>query len=383
MSLDAIIELSHEFGSNPDWVLGGGGNTSYKEDGKLYIKASGVALGDIDADGFVRMDADRLDRIWDKVYPSNPEDREAQVLADLMAARSTGEEHKRPSVETLMHALFPQTFIVHSHPALANAVTCAAEGRAYGEKIFGEEMMWIESVNPGFILAHRMREETEAYREKHGRYPEIVLMENHGLVICATTAEEIRRKHEEVRQKLLDWTETAPAFKPVQSDKVVVHTYLEAVRAATHEKDVVFSASDTVLEFLSDREHFAPLEIAYTPDHMIYSGERPLYIEKAASSASSETDASVSERLTEEVSEYRRKFNADPKIVAVSGLGFFAAEMNEKMTDLAKKFFLDEMKIAKYAEPFGGIKPLPEAQRNFIANWEVERYRRKVSESNG
>ncbi len=381
MSLDAIIELSREFGSNPDWVLGGGGNTSYKEDDKLYVKASGVALGDIDADGFVRMDMTRLNRIWEKVYPSNPEDREAQVLADLMAARSTGEEHKRPSVETLMHALFPQTFIVHSHPAVANAVTCAVEGPSYGEKIFGDEMMWIESVNPGFILAHRIREETEAYREKHGRYPEIVLMENHGLVVCAETPGEIRRKHKEIRRKLLEWTGTAAAFRPADSDEKMVSRYLDAVREATHEKDVVFNVSDTVLEFCADREHFAPLEIAYTPDHMIYSGEGPLFIE--ASAVPADRDSSVTEYLTEEVSEYRRKFNADPKIIAVSGLGFFAAEMNEKMTALAENFFLDEMKIAKYAEPFGGVKPLPEAQRLFIANWEVERYRRKVSESNG
>jgi rhamnose utilization protein RhaD (predicted bifunctional aldolase and dehydrogenase) len=45
MNLDPIVQLSRNFGSNPDYVLAGGGNTSQKEGDFIAIKASGVQLG--------------------------------------------------------------------------------------------------------------------------------------------------------------------------------------------------------------------------------------------------------------------------------------------------------------------------------------------------
>ena len=53
MPLTDIIALSNFYGSDPDYVLAGGGNTSVKENGVLYVKASGTRLGDITAEGFV------------------------------------------------------------------------------------------------------------------------------------------------------------------------------------------------------------------------------------------------------------------------------------------------------------------------------------------
>ena len=40
MLLDEIIVLSHKYGNDPEMVLAGGGNTSVKENGVLYVKAS-------------------------------------------------------------------------------------------------------------------------------------------------------------------------------------------------------------------------------------------------------------------------------------------------------------------------------------------------------
>ena len=86
-NLTALIALSRLYGADPDWVLAGGGNTSYKEKGQLYVKASGTALGTVDESGFCSMDRTRLDAMWDASYPVDTEAREAAALADLMAAR--------------------------------------------------------------------------------------------------------------------------------------------------------------------------------------------------------------------------------------------------------------------------------------------------------
>ena len=106
--LETLVNFSHKYGADRSLVLAGGGNTSYKTDDVLYIKGSGTSLADICECGFVKMSRTALSDIWSKKYADTSAEREAEVLADLMAARLPGEESKRPSVETLLHDLFPQ-----------------------------------------------------------------------------------------------------------------------------------------------------------------------------------------------------------------------------------------------------------------------------------
>ena len=54
--LDELVELSNRYGSDPSFVLAGGGNTSFKTADELWVKGSGTALSSITNDGFVRMD---------------------------------------------------------------------------------------------------------------------------------------------------------------------------------------------------------------------------------------------------------------------------------------------------------------------------------------
>jgi O-antigen ligase len=63
MALDKIVAISNEYGSNPDYVLAGGGNTSYKDEEFLYIKGSGTTLATITADGFVKMNRKKLSKL--------------------------------------------------------------------------------------------------------------------------------------------------------------------------------------------------------------------------------------------------------------------------------------------------------------------------------
>ncbi|NQU88449.1 MAG: class II aldolase, partial [Mariniphaga sp.] len=42
-----LVEISQFYGQKKDFVIAGGGNTSYKDENHLYIKASGINLGNI------------------------------------------------------------------------------------------------------------------------------------------------------------------------------------------------------------------------------------------------------------------------------------------------------------------------------------------------
>ena len=171
--------------------LAGGGNTSAKLDDILYVKVSGTALFPIKAEGFVKMDRAKLNGILQKQYPEDDSEREAAALADLMAARMPDEQDKRPSVETLLHNLFPQTFVLHLHPALVNGLTCAVDGEKKARELFGGEVVWVGLCKPGCVLAKICAKAAEAYEKEHGRPVTTMLLQNHGVFIAGNTPEEL------------------------------------------------------------------------------------------------------------------------------------------------------------------------------------------------
>ena len=60
-------------------------------------------------------------------------------------------------------------------------------------------------------------------------------------------------------------------------------------------------------------------------------------------------------------------------------IGVFALGDGENSSHIAMLFFLDALKVAVYAESFGGYKFMDKGQIDFIKNWEVEKFRSKVS----
>ena len=177
--MQKLVEFSQRYGSNPELVLAGGGNTSMKENGVLYVKGSGCSLSTIRSVDFVAMNLDKLLAICGKQYPTEDKEREALFLADVSAAKLPGEERKRPSVEALLHALFPQRYVLHLHPALINGLTCGADGRRIAAELF-PEAIWVNACRPGYTLAKRLS-------DKIGPGTDTVLLQNHGVFFAADT----------------------------------------------------------------------------------------------------------------------------------------------------------------------------------------------------
>lgn len=131
MDLSTLVKMSNTYGSNPAYVLAGGGNTSVKDDTTLYVKGSGTQLATIKAEEFVKMDRARLNEIMKTEYPADDVKRESAYLADVMAAVTDDDKTKRPSVEALLHNLFAYTYVLHVHPTLVNGLTCGRVRRHF------------------------------------------------------------------------------------------------------------------------------------------------------------------------------------------------------------------------------------------------------------
>jgi rhamnose utilization protein RhaD (predicted bifunctional aldolase and dehydrogenase) len=381
MGIEELTELSRYYGANPEYVIAGGGNTSFKDEATLYVKGSGASLAEMTPDSFVRMDRRALSRIWGKSYPPDPEERESAVLADMMAARKGGEQ-KRPSVETLLHDILPFAYVVHTHPALVNGLTCSMRGEEAAAELFGSEALWIPSTNPGYILSLAVKNAMEGAAQK-GRPAEFILLQNHGVFVGADSVEGIKEKYAHIMERLESKIQRRPDFSGELSSwedsGEIAGLLAELAGTSAEEKEprrVVFRRNNEIAALVRDRPAFRPVSSAFTPDHIVYSGSDPLFAEAGTGTIqASLSEASLREAWKTHVERTRRI----PKIAAIRGLGVFGIGPSEKAATLALELFMDTIKVAVYAQAFGGERFMPREQIDFINNWEVERYRSKVS----
>ncbi len=352
VDLAKLVEMSNKHGKNPDLVLAGGGNTSYKKGGVLYVKCSGTSLGTITAEGFVAMDIAKLTALMEKDYPAEDAAREAAFLKDVMDARCDEDLSKRPSVEALLHSLFPQTFVLHIHPALINGLTCSKGAEELAKEILGSQMIWIPICRPGYTLGKLCNEAMKVYRKEHGQEVQVVLLQNHGIFIAAETAEEIDRILADVIDKLEAYVRTEG------KDELTAKLHAVTGRAAE------FLPIREAVHFVSSKEKAQALLKPFTPDHIVYCGAFPLFVGQ-------------DEDLETALNAFKEKEGDYPKIVLMQNVGAFALCQSEKEIKNAELLLTDAMKVAYYAEKFGGILPMTDELTYFITHWEAESYRKK------
>ena len=363
--LDLLAAMSNKFGSNAEYVLAGGGNTSYKNESTLYIKGSGTALSVIKADEFVKMDRANLAKMWDKKYSENETQRETEVLFDMMDARVKGETG-RPSVETLLHDLFTQKYVLHVHPAVVNGLTCSAEGEKAMKRLF-PGAVWIEICKPGYVLACECKKKIDLYTAQNNRFPNLLFLQNHGVFFAADTVEEIDIMVENVMSTLKSITGGEPDF----NDSEVGFNVQKAVSISPALRMMYGGGKPAVVKFKTGKDilNYDPYTKSFSPDHIVYYKAEILIVPY-------DTDADNLKILFDKfVSEKGYK----PKIVYVKEFGFFSCGTTLKEAVTAETVFLDAVKIYIYAKSFGGCATMPDDLIDFIVNWEVENYRTKVS----
>ncbi|MFR3310536.1 MAG: SDR family NAD(P)-dependent oxidoreductase, partial [Christensenellales bacterium] len=371
--LTALADMSNLYGSNPEFVLAGGGNTSYKNEDWLFVKGSGTALATIKPGEFVKMDRHALGAMWDKDYPAGEAEREAAVLADMMAARAPG-ENRRPSVETLLHELFAQRYVLHVHPAAINGITCAKGGAEAVARMFDPaRTVWIPICKPGYILALNCRDAIKAkMAENGGIFPDILFLENHGIFVASDTTDGCGELLTSVYEKIHSYAEEkgcVPDVEPITDFNVDL-----AVRTApilrmlysdgTGEAVVRFACNRALLEYDTSTK-------SLSPDHIVYTKTSQLVLNTV-------TDLAT---VRAEYLCFRAEHGYAPRVVIVPGLGMFACGKDAKQAETVLEVFTDAVKICVYAKLFGGVKPMTDEMIDFIANWEVESYRSKVADA--
>jgi rhamnose utilization protein RhaD (predicted bifunctional aldolase and dehydrogenase) len=194
----SLLRLSARIGSDPLLVHASSGNTSLKLNGTLWIKASGKWLANAEQEEIL--------------VPVNLADCQ-DCLEDgrpLPACRGSSRAScLRPSIETFMHAVLPQRYVVHVHcvHTLAWAVRADAHLQL-AERLSGLQWQWIPYVASGLPLAR-------AIQLASSKRPnaDIFVLGNHGLVVCGDDCDSVDSLLADVRRRLACQPRAVPTPK--------------------------------------------------------------------------------------------------------------------------------------------------------------------------
>lgn len=170
INLKDFINISNDIGNKPEYIQSGGGNTSYKENGILYVKASGTLLKNMSINsGIAEIDLDKLNK-----YLRTP-DNDANFFASTIQSYCLN--NQKPSIETGLHAIIPNKYVIHSHSVYANVVMCAVDATKILDDIFGKDYVFVPYAAPGVEL---IRQYLDVYNRNSDC--KVIFLQNHGVV---------------------------------------------------------------------------------------------------------------------------------------------------------------------------------------------------------
>lgn len=180
-----FIKLSRALGRRVDFVQGAGGNVSVKIGDKMFIKASGWRLADIShKNGLAIVDYKKIARSKNFNFSDYPA--------------------TRPSMEAGFHS-FLRKYVVHTHSIYSNLVACAVNGEKIWQEICCDNKwraVWIDYQNPGEFLAAAIKKELRKFKRQFKITPEIILLQNHGLIIHGDNLERVFNLHNVIQEEI-------------------------------------------------------------------------------------------------------------------------------------------------------------------------------------
>ena len=374
------VYSSRLLGRDPSLVLHGGGNTSVKmrepnifgePEDILYVKGSGWDLETIEAAGFSPCRLPHLLRL-----AALPQLSDLQMAKELKVCL-TNPSAPMPSVEAILHALLPGKFVDHTHADALIAVTNTPGGEQRVREIYGDRVVVIPYVMPGFKLARRC---AELYpRHTHAGTIGLVLM-NHGLFTFGDTAKvayermiELATLAENYLAKHRAWE--LPVTKPVPpapSLRLRLATLRRELSAAMGAPAILSTHTDAPALAFVQRSDLAAIsqQGPATPDHVIRTKRLPLVGSDLQAYRAAYTDyfaglaAKSGQKLT--------MLDPAPRVILDPELGLCTAGRTAKDAAIASDIYHHTREIIQRAPALGGWQARPAADIFDVEDWDLE-----------
>jgi NAD(P)-dependent dehydrogenase (short-subunit alcohol dehydrogenase family)/rhamnose utilization protein RhaD (predicted bifunctional aldolase and dehydrogenase) len=360
MSLEKITAISNLYGRDSHFVLAGGGNTSYKTDSVLYVKPSGVTLADIEESNFVKLDREAVREVF-AVDDNLPAVVREATVKKIMANAVCFDSNGRPSVEAPLHEIIPTKYVVHLHPAAVNGMSCGINGPELCKTLF-PDALWIDYIDPGFILAKTVANKIAEYKNSNGSEPRVIFLQNHGVFVGGDNVDEIDAVYSAIMAKL-DAHYTASGCE----DELIIGE-LDRTCALANAPVLRSLLGDESPVTITVQAPFAVADGPLTPDHVVYAKSFALITDE------------ISPKVIEE---FVATHGYKPKVVAVPGKAVFCAGATIKDATTVAQLAHDAALVQQLTAACGGFNYMSDASREFIENWEVESYRQSIASTAG
>ena len=394
-----LVARSNRLGADPRNTNYAGGNTSAKGSVTdpvtgaptelLWVKGSGGDLGTLTEAGLAVLRLDRLRALVD-VYPGVEREDEMVAAFDFCLHGRGG---AAPSIDTAMHGLVDAPHVDHLHPDSGIALATAADGPALTAKIFGDRVVWVPWLRPGFQLGLDIAAVRRANPQAIG-----VILGGHGITAWGATSDECEANSREIIETAARYIAThgrPEPFGPVVHEPLPEEERRERAAAlfpilrglASTDRPQVghFTDTEVVLDFVS-RRRLAELAALGTscPDHFLRTKVQPMVLDLPPTAAL----ADVVTRLRELHAAYREGYRAyyerhatpdsppmrgaDPAIVLVPGVGMFSFGANKQTARVAGEFYVNAINVMRGAEAVSTYAPISTAEKFRIEYWALE-----------
>ena len=376
------VYSSQLLGQDADLVMHGGGNTSVKGELEnvfgeiervLFVKGSGWDLRTIEAPGFPPVKLDYLLRLAELGQLSDAEMMRQLRLALLDPAAPT------PSVEAILHALIPHKYVDHSHADAVVAISNTADGEARLRQLYGDDVLILPYIMPGFILARQVAAATKTLDWAGIRG--IVLL-HHGIFTFNDDAKtsydtmiDLVSKAEAYLQQELDQEcEASFDYRPTASDCL----QLSQLRQSAAE---IFGAPLLLkMDSSSRASGFANLSNCHelatrgplTPDHTIHTKAFAAIFEDDLVTGLHQFAASYRHYFAEHAETTHQCLDCMPRYGVWRHKGVVYLAGNQKKLQTVQDITQHTVKAIQIGEALGGWQALPRRDLFAVEYWELE-----------
>jgi rhamnose utilization protein RhaD (predicted bifunctional aldolase and dehydrogenase)/NAD(P)-dependent dehydrogenase (short-subunit alcohol dehydrogenase family) len=376
--LERRVYTSRLLGRDRSLVLHGGGNASVKiqetnifgeKEGILYIKGSGADMETIEMTGFSACRLNHLLRL-----------SKLGALSDVEMVNEFRVSLKNPcvpmpSVEAILHAILPAKFVDHTHSDALISVMNTPRGMECVREIYGERMVLIPYVMPGFKLANLC---AELFPKQAGPKTVCMVLMNHGLFTFGETAkasyesmielvscaEAYLAKHDAWN---IHWPEMA---EPKPAVRLEIASLRHAVSSIIGSPVIIATHSDAQCLGFARRADVSELSQrgAATPDHVIRTKRVPL-IGRDVNSFSK-----AYEQYFQVHSAGRKLAMLDPapRVILDSEIGMAAVGRTAREAVIASEIYRHTIEIILRAEALDAWRALPSQDMFDMEYWEPQ-----------
>lgn len=406
--LERLVYRSNLLGSDAYINNTGGGNTSSKlketdpltdeEVEVLWVKGSGGDLRTAKKPNFASLYQQKLLKLQD-VYHSKENTGLKTPAEDSMTEMyphcTFNLNPRAPSIDTPLHSFIPYKFVDHTHPVPVIAIATADNGSELTKKIYGDDVVWVDWMRPGFELGLKLQETIEENPGIKG-----IVLGGHGLINWANDDKECYELSLELINQAADYLAEhekgedsygGAKYQSLEKEdrRTILAEVLPFLRGQVSQQNQFIGTiqdNDLTLQFINSNDAAKLAELGTScPDHFLRTKIKPLYVdwnpqEDSLEDLKSEITSGLEKYRDDYADYYNNHSDEDspdmrdpnPTVILIPGLGMVTWGKNKSESRVTAEFYTAAIGVMRGAESVAKYTAISKQEAYDIEYWALE-----------